>query len=53
VAEACPDGYPIKAKVASGIYHLPGMVNYARTRPDRCYASEEAAVEDGFVKAKR
>ena len=31
----CPDGYPVKAKVASGIFHVEGGRNYARTRPDR------------------
>jgi hypothetical protein len=49
----CPPGYPVKAKLSSGICHLPGMVNYARTTPDRCYASAEAAVADGLRPAKR
>jgi hypothetical protein len=51
--EHCPPGYPIKAKVKSGIYHLPGMTAYERTRPDRCYADEAAAQADGLRKAKR
>ena len=50
---ACPDGYPVKAKLSSGIFHMPGMVNYARTTPDRCYASPEAAAADGLRPAKR
>ncbi|MDQ6613910.1 MAG: hypothetical protein M3083_03965 [Actinomycetota bacterium] len=50
---ACPPTHPIKAKAASGIYHLPGMLNYDRTKPDRCYADESAASADGFTKAKR
>jgi hypothetical protein len=50
---ACPPGHPIKAKVASGIYHVPGTANYERTKPDRCYAHEAAAAADGFTKAKR
>jgi hypothetical protein len=50
---ACPPTHPIKAKEASGIYQPPGMVNYNRTRPDRCYAEESAAQADGFTKAKR
>jgi|HubBroStandDraft_1064217.scaffolds.fasta_scaffold1549352_1 hypothetical protein len=50
---ACPPGHPIKAKVASGIYHIPGTANYERTKPDRCYAEEAAAAADGFTKAKR
>jgi hypothetical protein len=49
----CPSTHPIKAKAASGIYHLPGMFAYQRTNPDRCYADEAAAVADGFTKAKR
>jgi micrococcal nuclease len=50
---ACPPGYEIKAKLSSGIFHEPGMVNYARTTPDRCYASADAAVADGLRPAKR
>ncbi len=50
---ACPDGFPVKAKLSSGIFHVPGMVNYARTTPDRCYASSEAAAADGLRPAKR
>lgn len=53
VGGACPAGYPVKVKLGSGIYHLPGMLNYARTTPDRCYASSTAAEEDGFRAAKR
>lgn len=44
----CPDGYPVKAKVASGIFHVEGGRNYARTKPDRCYATPEAAGADGL-----
>lgn len=50
---ACPEGFPVKAKLSSGIFHVPGMVNYARTTPDRCYASPEAAAADGLRPAKR
>jgi hypothetical protein len=50
---ACPATHPVKAKVGSGIYHLPGMSAYDRTRPDRCYPDETAAEADGFTKAKR
>jgi hypothetical protein len=48
-----PPTHPVKAKVSSHIYHLPGMAFYGRTRADRCYATAEAAEADGFVKAKR
>ena len=53
VEKACPPGFEIKVKLASGIYHLPGMFAYDRTIPDRCYASAEAAEADGFRAAKR
>lgn len=53
VDRACPDGYPVKAKLSSGIYHLPGMLNYERTIPDRCYESAAAAAADGLRPAKR
>ena len=53
VEGACPDGYPVKAKVASGIYHQPGGLSYERTRPDRCYADTASAEADGFRAAKR
>jgi hypothetical protein len=48
----CPPSHPVKGKLASGIYHLPGGLNYARTRPDRCYTDAEAAEADGFRPAK-
>lgn len=50
---ACPDGYPVKAKLASGIFHVPGMLAYDRTTPDRCYRDESSAEADGLRKAKR
>jgi hypothetical protein len=50
---ACPDSHPVKGKVASGIYHVPGGLNYARTRPDRCYVDPAAAESDGLRAAKR
>jgi hypothetical protein len=53
IDKACPDGYPVKAKVASGVYHVPGGLSYTRTVPDRCYASPEQAEADGFRPAKR
>lgn len=49
----CPDGYPVKGKLKSGIFHIPGMLAYDRTRPDRCYATAEDAVADGLRPAKR
>jgi hypothetical protein len=49
----CPDGYPIKAKMASKIFHAPGQLNYDRTTPDRCYVDAAAAEADGLRAAKR
>jgi hypothetical protein len=48
----CPVSHPIKAKLGSGIYHVPGGANYERTKPDRCYADESAAVADGLRRSK-
>jgi hypothetical protein len=53
VEGVCPPSHPIKAKAASHIYHLPGMLYYDRTKPDRCYSDESAAVADGFTRSKR
>ena len=49
----CPTSHPVKAKLASGIFHVPGGANYDRTRPDRCYVSPEVATADGLRAAKR
>jgi hypothetical protein len=49
---ACPTSHPVKAKEASGIYHLPGSSVYARTRPERCYVDAAAAEADGYRAAK-
>ena len=49
---SCPATHPVKAKLASGIYHVPGGSNYERTRPDRCYVDTAAAEADGLRAAK-
>ncbi len=49
---ACPAHHPVKAKLASGIFHEPGGANYARTKADRCYLSTEAAEADGLRASK-
>jgi hypothetical protein len=49
----CPTSHPVKAKLASKIFHLPGMANYERTNPDRCYVDAAAAEADGLRAAKR
>jgi hypothetical protein len=47
-----PEGYPVKVKAASGIYHVPGGRFYDRTIPDRWYATAEAAEADGYRRSK-
>ena len=49
----CPDSHPVKAKMSSHLFHLPGMFAYDRTKPDRCYENAEAAEADGLHRAKR
>jgi hypothetical protein len=49
----CPASHPVKAKLASGIYHLPGGASYERTKPDRCYLDAAAAEADGLRPTKR
>lgn len=48
----CPVEFPIKGNANSGIYHVPGGRFYDRTVPERCYATEDAAVADGYRRAK-
>lgn len=50
---ACPAGHPVKAKLRSRVFHLPGMAAYDRTAADRCYIGAEAAEADGFRRASR
>jgi hypothetical protein len=49
---SCPETHPVKAKLASGIFHVPGGANYSRTKADRCYVDEAAAVADGLRPSK-
>jgi len=51
--DACPTSHPVKAKMSSKIFHVPGGVNYDRTKPDRCYRDEAAAEADGLRKSAR
>jgi hypothetical protein len=48
----CPSGYPIKANDSSRIYHVPGGRFYARTAAERCYATADDAIADGYRPAK-
>jgi hypothetical protein len=51
--DGAPGGYPVKVKLGSGIYHVPGGRSYERTRADRCYVDTAAAEADGFRAAKQ
>jgi hypothetical protein len=51
--DVCPTTHPVKAKLSSKIFHLPGMLNYDRTKPDRCYSDAPSAEADGLRPAKR
>ncbi|HEX5586419.1 MAG TPA: hypothetical protein VFZ17_03875 [Acidimicrobiia bacterium] len=51
-AGTCPASHPVKAKLSSGIFHVPGGANYERTLADRCYSTAEAAEADGLRAAK-
>ncbi len=50
---ACPASHPVKAKMASKIFHVPGGASYERTTPDRCYLDAAQAEVDGLRAAKR
>lgn len=50
---ACHESHPIKVKLRSGLFHLPGTFAYERARADRCYGSAADAEADGFHRSKR
>lgn len=48
----CPVDRPIKGNFRNGarptcVYHLPEAPSYARTRPERCFATEAEAIASG------
>ncbi|MEY2454006.1 MAG: hypothetical protein QOD92_3580 [Acidimicrobiaceae bacterium] len=49
----CPKTHPVKGKLSSNIYQVPGNFAYERTTPDRCYKNTDAAEDDGLRAAKR
>ncbi|MEY2448275.1 MAG: hypothetical protein QOH79_1751 [Acidimicrobiaceae bacterium] len=49
----CPKTHPVKGKLSSMIFQVPGNFAYDRTTPDRCYKSVDAAEDDGLRAAKR
>ena len=57
-AWTCPATHPIKGNFTtySGercIYHMQGGQFYDKTKPERCYATEEEARKDGCRRSKR
>ena len=44
----CPEDFPIKGNESSGIHHVPAVSSYARTIPEICFASEDAALGAGY-----
>lgn len=51
-AEVAPAGFPVKLKMSSGIFHVPGGRFYERTNADRWYATAKAAEADGYRQSK-
>jgi hypothetical protein len=49
----CPTTHPVKGKLSSMIFQVPGNFAYDRTTPDRCYKTADAAEDDGLRAAKR
>jgi large subunit ribosomal protein L17 len=47
-----PQGFPVKVKVSSGIFHVPGGRFYDRTNADRFYATADEAEADGYRRSK-
>lgn len=48
----CPEGFPIKGNGRSRLYHMPEGSAYARTKPEVCFRTPEAAERAGFRRAK-
>lgn len=55
----CPVSHPIKGNFTPTdskehcLYHVPGGEFYDLTRPERCYAAEADAVQDGCRRSRR
>jgi hypothetical protein len=50
--DVVPHGFPVKVKLSSGIFHVPGGRFYERTKADRWYATTGAAEADGYRRSK-
>jgi hypothetical protein len=53
----CPATHPIRGNLTTRtgecIYHVRGGGFYEKTKPERCYATEEEARRDGCRRSKR
>ncbi len=52
IAGECPLDHPIKARYATGRYHLPNTTSYSKIVADCCYATAEEAEADGFSESR-
>ena len=57
-AWTCSTTHPIKGNFTTysgerSIYHPPAGAFYGKTKPERCYATEEQARQDGCRRSKR
>lgn len=54
---SCPETHPIKGNInvqkGTMIYHIPSGAYYTRTKPEKCYDTEQDAINDGFRESKR
>ena len=48
----CPEAFPIKGNANSYRYHLPGSAYYHRTKAELCFATEEAAIKQGYFSTR-
>jgi hypothetical protein len=49
---AIPASHPVKVKVSSGIFHVPGGRFYERTTADRLYPNAQSAEAAGYRPSK-
>jgi len=52
---SCPATHPVKGYLSESgrlVYHVPGSLWYEEASPERCYASETEALQDGSRPAR-